>query len=140
MNAQDIIDTLQLIPHSEGGFYRRIWQADPDDRLTATSIYVLLLQDQPTTWHRMKSASLWHFYSGAPLQLCSAPSRHGPRSDLWLGPDLARSQRPVLAVPSNHWQRSLTKGAYTLAGVTVSPGFKFEDFTLADPDFDIPQG
>jgi predicted cupin superfamily sugar epimerase len=43
-------------------------------------------------------------------------------------------------VPTGHWQAARTTGDYTLVSCTVSPGFEFEGFTLAAPDFDIPRG
>ena len=62
----------------------------------------------------------------------------GPAERHLLGPDLTAAQRPQVIIPPHHWQRAECTGAYTLVGCTVSPGFRFEGFTLADDGFDIP--
>jgi len=41
-------------------------------------------------------------------------------------------------VEANQWQAASTTGKYTLVGCTVSPGFEFSGFELADKSFDIP--
>ena len=46
---------------------------------------------------------------------------------------------PQIIVPENHWQSARSTGDYTLVSCTVSPGFRFEGFTLAPPEFDIPR-
>ena len=68
---------------------------------------------------------------------CRRP-RAGPAARVLLGPDLAR-ERPQVIVPAHHWQSAECTGEWTLAGCTVSPGFRFEGFELAPPDFDIPE-
>ncbi len=49
-------------------------------------------------------------------------------------------QSPQLIVPPGHWQAARSTGAFTLVSCTVSPGFRFEGFTLAPPGFDIARG
>ena len=34
------------------------------------------------------------------------------------------------------WQAAESLGAWTLVGCTVSPGFRFEGFELAEPDWE----
>ncbi len=34
-------------------------------------------------------------------------------------------------VPKDHWQAARTTGGWTLVSCTVSPGFRFDGFTLA---------
>jgi predicted cupin superfamily sugar epimerase len=46
-----------------------------------------------------------------------------------LGPVTETSQ-PVHVVPANIWQAGRSRGAYTLVGCTVGPGFDFADFQL----------
>ena len=62
----------------------------------------------------------------------------GPREEALLGPDLDAGALPQLIVPAGHWQAARPTGDWTLAGCTVSPGFRFEGFDLAAPGFDIP--
>jgi len=136
--ADRIIKQLQLAPHPEGGHYRQTWAAESDARPAGTCIYFLLRAGERSHWHKVDAAEIWHFYSGAPLVLSVSETDGGPRRDLVLGPDLATGQAPQRIVPPGHWQMARTTGDYTLVGCTVSPGFLFEHFTLAPPDFDIP--
>ncbi|WP_321832657.1 cupin domain-containing protein [Thalassovita sp.] len=141
MDAQAIIDHLQLDPHPEGGHYRQTWvaEAGEDERAAGTSIYFLLKEGEQSLWHRViDAAEIWHYYAGAPLILSMAASEEGPAVDHLLGTDLAAGQEPQLIVPVNHWQAARSTGAYTLVGCTVSPGFLFEKFVLAEPGFSIP--
>ncbi|MGA9252408.1 MAG: cupin domain-containing protein, partial [Roseobacter sp.] len=72
--------------------------------------------------------------------LSMSASDDGPAQDLMLGPDLLKGEQPQLIVPENHWQAARSTGDYTLVSCTVSPGFQFEGFVLADAGFDIPRG
>ena len=139
LTAQQIIDQLQLQPHPEGGHYRQTWAAGGDGRPAGTSIYFLLQQHEQSHWHRVDAAEIWHFYAGAPLILSVSESQTGPARDLTLGPQLESGEQPQLIVPADHWQSACSTGAFTLVGCTVSPGFQFEGFTLAEPGFDIPR-
>ena len=90
-------------------------------------------------WHKVDAAEIWHFYAGAPLILSVSETDTGPATDMTLGPDLATGQNPQVIIPENHWQKATCTGNFTLVGCTVSPGFEFENFVLAEPGFDIPR-
>lgn len=139
LTADEIIRLLGLAPHPEGGHYRQTWQAEaaPDDRPAGTCIYFLLKAQERSHWHKVDAAEIWLWHTGAPLVLSLSPSDTGPRQDLTLGPDLATGARPQIIVPTGHWQAARTTGDWTLVSCTVSPGFRFDGFTLADPDFAI---
>ena len=138
MQAQNIIDRLQLQPHPEGGHYRETWVAEGAGRPAGTCIYFLLQGGEYNHWHKVDAAEIWHFYAGAPLVLSLSESDKGPARDSLLGTDFASGAAPQIIIPPNVWQRARCTGDYTLVGCTVSPGFQFETFTLADPGFDIP--
>jgi hypothetical protein len=142
LSAADIVARLGLEPHPEGGWYRQTWQEEDGagDRPAGTAIYYLLAEGQRSHWHWVDAAEIWHFYAGAPLILSRAETEAGPASDVALGSDLAAGQVPQAIVPAHHWQAAATTGAWSLVGCTVSPGFRFEGFTLAPPGFDIPRG
>ena len=139
-DADALIRALDLAPHPEGGFFRETWVADGPGRPAGTCIYFLLRGEDRNRWHRVDAAEIWHFYAGAPLVLSIAAGSSGPARDHVLGPDIAEGQRPQLIVPPDHWQMARSTGDFTLAGCTVSPGFRFEHFTLAPDGFDIPRG
>jgi hypothetical protein len=138
MNADQIIEHLQLSPHPEGGHYRQTWIASGSGRATGTCIYFLLKAGERSHWHRVDAVEIWHFYTGAPLIVSISETVDGPSMDNLLGPELNKSQLPQVIVPEHHWQSAWSSGDYTLAGCTVSPGFQFEGFELAEPGFDIP--
>jgi predicted cupin superfamily sugar epimerase len=142
MDAQELIERLQLEPHPEGGHYRQTWVEDPKTgtRAAGTCIYFLLREGEASHWHRVTDAvEIWHYYAGAPLILSLAETDAGPAEDKILGPDLSADQSPQIIVPANHWQAARSTGDFTLVGCTVSPGFLFEKFVLAPPGFDIPR-
>lgn len=138
MTADEIIAQLDLSPHPEGGYYRQTWVAENDGRPTGTCIYFLLRVGQTSHWHRVDAVEIWHHYRGAPLILSIARDTNDRAQQHILGPDLAAGQAPQIIVPRDHWQSASTTGDWTLVGCTVSPGFQFDGFTLAPPDFDIP--
>ncbi len=141
MTADDIIATLNLQPHPEGGWFAETWRADaaPGERAAGTAIYFLLKAGERSHWHRVDAAEVWHHYAGAPLLLEIAETAAGPAVPHILGPDLAYGARPQALVPPGHWQAARSTGDYTLVGCTVSPGFEFSGFELAAPGFDIPR-
>ena len=139
MSARAIIDRLGLAPHPEGGWYRQTWAAENDGRPTGTAILFLLQAGEVSHWHRVDAAEIWLFHAGAPLILSTAETDVGPAQDRVLGPDVLGGEMPQLIVPPHHWQAAQSTGAYTLVSCTVSPGFRFDGFTLAPPGFDIPR-
>ncbi len=140
MTADDIIACLDLLPHPEGGWYRQTWADDAAEgaRAAGTCIYFLLKAGETSHWHKVDATEIWHFYAGAPLVLSLAESESGPVARYVLGPDLAAGQSPQVIVPPHVWQAARSTGDWTLVGCSVSPGFRFEGFTLAPPGFSIP--
>jgi len=148
LTADQIIADLNLQPHPEGGFYRQTWVDEaqgsdrptdrPTNRPTGTCIYFLLKAGQSSHWHRVDAVEIWHFYAGTPLTLKLSATDAGPARHITLGPDLAAGHQPQAIVPKDHWQAASAGDGWALVGCTVSPGFQFEGFTLAAPEFDIP--
>ena len=60
---------------------------------------------------------------------------HAALVTAWFGTDLAAGERPQLVVDAGDWQSARTIGDWTLVGCTVSPGFEFDRFELAPPDW-----
>lgn len=137
MTADDIIDTLGLIPHPEGGHYAETWRGTGDGRASGTAIYFLLQAGERSHWHKVDATEIWLWHAGAPLTLRLSLNNAGPHEARTLGPDLT-TMRPQIIVPEDAWQSAESQGDWTLVSCTVSPGFEFDGFTLADPGFDIP--
>jgi predicted cupin superfamily sugar epimerase len=93
MTADEIIATLGLAPHPEGGHYRQTWVAENDGRPTGTCIYFLLKAGEASHWHCVDAAEIWLYHAGAPLILSMAETEAGPATDHVLTPDL-RAGRP----------------------------------------------
>lgn len=140
MTADDLIAQLDLAPHPEGGWYRQTWVAGGVSRPTGTCIYFLLKAGEASHWHRVDAVEIWHFYAGSPLILSLSGTDEGPATDHLLGPDFSAGQQPQIIVPEGHWQAARANDGWALVGCTVSPGFQFDGFDLAPPDFDIPRG
>ncbi|SHI40406.1 cupin domain-containing protein [Wenxinia saemankumensis] len=142
MDAETLIDRLDLAPHPEGGWFCQTWIAAAKDgtRPAGTCIYFLLRAGERSHWHRVDATEIWHFYAGAPLILQLAESADGPAEALPLGPGLDGAEMPQRIVPAGWWQAAESTGDWTLVGCTVSPAFRFDGFELAPPGFDIPPG
>ncbi len=134
--ARDIITLLGLKPHPEGGWYAETWRADAaaGERPSGTAIYFLLEGDQYSHWHRVDATEIWHWHAGAPLALSLSADGHDAEARI-LGPELMQGQRPQIIVPKGCWQTAASLGHFTLVSCTVSPGFTFEGFELAPPDW-----
>lgn len=136
MTAEELIATLKLSPHPEGGAFIETFR-DPrrvDGRAASTAIYFLLREAQRSHWHRIDAAEVWHFYAGAPLELELSDDGLHQRT-LQLGNDFANGQRPQVVVPQGCWQAARSTGEWTLVGCTVAPGFDFKQFELAPPEW-----
>jgi len=132
--ADDVIRTLDLAPHPEGGWFRETWR-EP----AGTAIYYLLREGERSHWHRVDATEVWHFHAGDPLELLIAPADGlTPAVRRLLGADLAAGQRPQHVVAAGDWQAARPLGRWTLVGCTVSPAFDFAGFELAPDGWDPP--
>lgn len=139
------IETLQLEQHIEGGAYRRTYEATLQlpqtnlpasfngDRPVATAIYFLLQANQFSAMHRIASDELWHFYYGEALEIFEI-KKDGSLHIHLLGNNPANGEQFQAIVQAGSWFGSKVKkgGNYALVGCTVSPGFHFNDFELAN--------
>ena len=137
MTADELIERLALQPHPEGGWFRETWRDAGPGRAASTTILFLLRAGERSHWHRVDATEIWHYYAGAPLRLLRAADADGPAEEILLGPDIGAGQWPQGIIPPHHWQSAEATRDYTLVGCTVAPGFEFDGFELAPPDFDI---
>ena len=136
LTAKDVIFTLGLQPHPEGGWYAQTFEdeARSDGRSRSTAIYYLLELGDISAWHRVDAVEVWHFYTGAPLTL--RISDGNTVHSFVLGPDLDAGQRPQMIVPQSAWQSAQSTGDWSLVGCTVAPGFSFSGFEMAKPGWE----
>jgi predicted cupin superfamily sugar epimerase len=129
--GESLIAALNLVPHPEGGWYRRTWAAPAGEceRPAASAIYYLLLQGEQSAAHRIDATELWHFYASDPLEL-TREWPDGSRQVDVVGPDVPAGQVPQVVVEPGVWQSARPLGRYSLVGATVVPAFTFEGFEL----------
>ena len=140
--ADQIIAKLGLHPHPEGGWYRQTWvgpdlHIGTDTRASGTAILFLLKEGERSHWHHVDADEIWIWNAGAPLMLSLGET---VARDIRMGPDVLGDDQAQALVPAGHWQAARSLGAWSLVTCTVSPGFRFEGFDLADPGFDLPRG
>ncbi|GIP59846.1 cupin domain-containing protein [Paenibacillus sp. FSL W8-0186] len=146
-NAQYYISKLGLLPHPEGGYYKRTFESEEqtsDQELSVefegkrklyTSIYFLLGSDDISHFHRLKSDELWYYHAGSPLTV-HVIDEDGVYKEYKLGIDLENGEVPQVLVPKNSIFGSSVKDedTFSLVGCMVSPGFEFQDFELFTQD------
>src|ERR1700690_4557218 len=97
-DAKYWIETLGLIPHPEGGYYRETYRSGlsiprealpprfTGPRLVSTAIYFLLDGENFSAFHRLRSDELWHFYAGGALTV-HVIAAGGSYSEIQIGSD-----------------------------------------------------
>ena len=137
-SQEQIIETLGLLPHPEGGYYKETYRSElsleGQERDLLTSIYFLLTSENVSRFHRIKSDELWYFHAGSPLIVHTlSESGHVQHH---LGLNLSKGQQPFLWIPKNTIFGStvLEKDGFSLVSCAVAPGFDFRDFELFERD------
>jgi len=138
----NLIALLSLMPHPEGGHFKETYRSQnsvsrPGDgvsRSASTAIYYLLRARERSTWHRIQSDELWHFYDGMPIRIYVLEPNEG-LSVLKLGNPLRHEGAQFQAlVPAGRWFAAECEQpeGYSLVGCTVAPGFEFAEFEIGD--------
>lgn len=141
MNIQDYIQQLQLLPHPEGGYYKETYRSQATanfkgfdgERNYCTGIYFLIEKNNFSALHRIKSDEMWHFYAGDALEVIEI-TPEGKLIITHVGSNLMKGEVFQYTVKAGHWfgSRVIQGGDFSLVGCTVSPGFDFNDFEMAD--------
>jgi len=141
----DLVQLLELQPHPEGGFYKEVYRSAESvsrsclperftgDRNFCTSIYYLLSRGDFSAFHLIKSDEIWHYYLGSSL-LIHMLHLNGSYECKVLGKDLRENQAFQVVIPAGTWfaAEPAIGTDFILAGCSVSPGFNFLDFELAN--------
>jgi uncharacterized protein len=140
LSAAQVIESLSLAPHPEGGFYAETFRAAAlpfelrgrGSRSASTAIYFLLRTTDFSALHEVASDEQWHHYLGDPLELhCFDRGGHHRRA--LLGAALTEGERPQHVVLAGELQGArVSAGPYgfALCGCSVAPGFDFADFRM----------
>lgn len=146
ISMQQLVETLNLEAHIEGGYYRQTFKADDSRhvatdngaRVTMTSIYYLLAADSPIGhFHKNSSDIMHYFHAGDPITyFLIYPD--GQIETKILGPDVLSGHEYQFVVKGGVWKASElpTDGifGYGLLGEAVAPGFEYQDMQLAEQD------
>lgn len=138
------IESLNLAPHPEGGYFRETYRAPGTipcsalqpvfaaERNYCTAIYYLLQAGDYSAFHRIRSDEIWHFHAGGTLRI-EVLERTSHRT-LHLGRNIHQGESLQCVVPAGAWFAATPAPGttYVLAGCTVSPGFDFGDFEMAE--------
>ena len=139
MPAQNLIRSLNLQPHPEGGYFKETYRAAKTLGVEAeklrnlsTAIYYLLEGQDFSALHRIQSDELWFFHQGEPLEIVSI--QEGKLVSTVLGNDVSNGEIPQAVVPAGAWfgARIKSGSGFALVSCTVAPGFDFADFELAN--------
>ena len=138
IDAEHLIEALQLQPHPEGGWYRETWRGPQNEagRAIGTAILFLLESHQRSHWHRVDAHELWIWQTGDPFALLTSADERGSPQTITLGPEITAGQSLQGMVEPRCWQAAEPIGGsagYTLVSCVVTPGFEFSGFELAPP-------
>lgn len=129
----DLIASLDLKPHPEGGYYRETYRsnkvAGEPVRALSTAIYYLLVADTFSELHRLTADEIFHFYLGDTVEMLQL-FEDGSSKVVKLGQNLAAGEKLQVVLPTGVWfgSRLVAGGTYALMGTTVAPGFDFADY------------
>ncbi len=143
--VHEIVKTLNLQPHPEGGYYRETYRSEGSipkkvlgepfsgDRNYSTGIYFLITSESFSAFHRINQDEMWHFYDGSSMNLHMI-SPEGDYKRVRIGKNLSEGEHPQFTVPAGYWFASevAENDSFSLLGCTVSPGFDFDDFEMPD--------
>lgn len=138
------IKQLDLCPHPEGGYYKETYRSSAilaqkalsaefnGDRACGTAIYYLLEKNDFSSFHRIASDEIWHFYAGDALEIFILNEENKTLDVIRLGNHPENGEVFQAVVPAGFWfgARPASGSRYTLAGCTVAPGFDFNDFEM----------
>ena len=142
MDPNKLIQTLDLKPHPEGGFYKETYRGSTvievgnhKMRNTSTAIYYLLKDEDKSHFHKVLSDEIWLYHQGETIEIYEMDNS-GNLIIHHLGIDIQNGEVPQIVIPKNHWFAAKIKNhiGYCLVSCIVAPGFEFEDFVLANKE------
>ena len=144
-SAKYYIEKLGLIQHVEGGAFNETYRSEliipqatlpigfKGNRNASTAIYFLLSFGQFSAFHKILSDEMWHFYAGQTLTIYEIENNGNLITHI-LGADLENGETFQCVIKAGNWfgSRCELANGFSLVGCTVSPGFDFADFELAN--------
>ena len=139
------VNKLEMLAHPEGGFYKETYRSEnsfiandnlfkQEERVYSTGIYFLLNENNFSAFHKIKSDEMWHYYTGSNSLIVHEIDLKGNYKSTAIGPNIEAGEVFQYVVKAGVWFASdiKKKEGFALVGCTVSPGFDFKDFEMAD--------
>ncbi|RCH55283.1 cupin domain-containing protein [Mucilaginibacter hurinus] len=132
------INTLQMQPHPEGGYYKEVFRSPREvvrkgeDALkkACTSIYYLLQAGDYSGFHRLQSDEIWCFHKGEALHIHVLDN-----AGQLITHELSDAETGSfsLVIPAGLWFASEVAApqGFSLVSCAVAPGFDFSEFEMA---------
>ena len=139
------IKKLNLHPHPEGGYFRETFRSKEiikkenlpgrysGDRSLFTSILFMIDGKNFSSFHRLKTDELWYYNFGNSL-LVTTIDEYGNLSEIILGGSFDDEEKLQHLVPAGSWMSASVedKFGFSVVSCSMSPGFDYDDFELAD--------
>ncbi|XP_002740816.1 uncharacterized protein LOC100378693 [Saccoglossus kowalevskii] len=154
LKIQKIIQTFQLIPHQEGGYFRETYRSGAKPmashgltdesgdvmipggdrnsvRNVCTSIIYLMTKNSPIAFLHQNKSDIVRYHQGGGTVLVYTVSPDGRLHQHRLGMDFNAGDVLQLVTPGGFWEAlELVGGDWALQGEAVAPGFDYRDMTL----------
>lgn len=130
-----VIDSLQLEPHPEGGFYREmhrasalIREANGNSKNAYSCIYYLLSGNDFSAWHRIQSDETWFFHLGCDIAI----HYFDPQNKLATVQLGLESMQFQVTISAGTWfaAKPVQADAFCLVSCVVGPAFTFTEFEM----------
>ena len=131
---------LSLVPHPEGGWYRRTYESRESvslqrgERACSSSILYFLKINERSCLHQLKSDEIWYFHWGSPVRIHQFNSGKYTQVVLVTDFDLQNKPLHILSAGTVFGAECMGQGSGSLISCMVSPGYEDEDFSWAQID------
>ena len=137
LRMQEIVKTLHMAAHPEGGWFVEVYTAPQTYRSKAGvrplagSIYFLLNEKEVSRFHQLDCDEVWYYHEGCGMRIYFL-EKDGSVKQALLGEDLAQGQRPMVIIPTGKIfaAENLDPGKYTLISCVTTPKFKYQGWRL----------
>lgn len=121
----ELIKLHNLLPHPEGGFFKETFRSE-----YSTGIFYLLGKGQKSSFHRINSDEMWHFYDGDSISIVEITNTG------MIKETILDKKNVQYVVPANVWFGAyLPDGSqFAFTGCTVAPAFHFSDFEMGNKE------
>jgi uncharacterized protein len=149
LTPAEIINWLKLQPNElEGGYFAGTYESQirigdanlpgfattENGRPLCGAIYYFLDSNGFSAMHKVTGDMIYHFYNGDPVQmLLLYPPGFPNRTEVCIfSNDISAGANPMKVIPGGTWlgSRLTPGGSYALMGVTMSPGFHPNDYSI----------